>query len=249
MVAEAFQAAAVVAASSADKATRANSQPLAFSFPVSESIGNVSALWQRPKNATSALVLAHGAGAGMEHAFIQTLATQLSRQGSAVLRFQFPYREIGRRAPDRPAVLIATLRAAINTARERCDSLPLFAGGKSLGGRMAAHAASEREGLPGVKGLIFVGFPLHPAGKPGTGRAEPLRNVTLPMLFLQGTRDKLADLERFRPILKTLGARASLHEVDGADHSFHVLKRSGRSNDEVQQELAQRITAWIQTQI
>jgi len=159
------------------------------------------------------------------------------------LRYQFPYMEQRRRVPDPPRVLTATVRSAVRTAREAFPDLPILAGGKSLGGRMTSTAAAE-EPLDGVHGLVFFGFPLHPPGKPGTKRADHLARVSVPMLFLQGTRDAFADLGLLRPVVEKLGAKATLHVVDGADHSFHVLKRAGRTDADVSRELVQVVGAW-----
>ena len=189
------------------------------------------------------LVLAHGAGAGMEHPFMEALALRLAGEGVATLRFQFAYMAAGSRRPDRKPALLAAWEAAAAEGRRRAAGLPVLAGGKSMGGRMASHAASEGR-LGEVAGLVFVGFPLHPAGRPGTSRADHLRDVPEPMLFLQGTRDALADLDLLRPVLEPLGERATLHVVEGADHGFHVLKRSGRADDEVLDELARTTARW-----
>jgi predicted alpha/beta-hydrolase family hydrolase len=207
----------------------------------------VSALWLRPDDARAALALAHGAGAGMRHAFLESIAMRLADRGVATLRYQFPYMEQGVRRPDPPARLCACVRAAMELAAKQADGLPLFAGGKSLGGRMTSTAAAQSP-LPGVRGLVFLGFPLHAAGRPGSERGAHLREVGLPMLFLQGTRDALADLELLKPLCASLGARTTLHVVAGGDHSFHVLKRSGRSDAEVQGELADTTAAWIDEQ-
>lgn len=204
----------------------------------------LSALFQRPEAARSLLVLAHGAGAGMHHAFMEAFAERLVARQVAVLRYQFPYMEKGSRRPDGAPKLQATVRAAVDEGRTLAPDLPLFAGGKSMGGRMTSGAAAVRP-LEGVRGLVFVGFPLHPAGRPGTQRADHLAEVSLPMLFLQGTRDKLADLELLRPVTDGLGERATLHVVEGADHGFHVLKRSGRTDEEVLDELARTAAEWM----
>jgi uncharacterized protein len=211
-----------------------------------ENAGEVSAILMRPQSADSLLVLAHGAGASMYHSFMQSLATELAAVKVATLRFQFPYMEQQRKIPDRPPVLTAAIVAAVRAAAEAAPDLPLFAGGKSLGGRMTSLAAAER-GLDGVRGLIFFGFPLHPPNQPGTKRAGHLREVKLPMLFLQGTRDKLAELTLLRPICTALGSRATLHVIDTADHSFHVLKSSGKTDAAVLQELARTAATWTQT--
>jgi predicted alpha/beta-hydrolase family hydrolase len=219
----------------------------ALRFLASPGSGEVSALWLRPDAARAALVLAHGAGAGMRHAFLESIAARLADRGVASLRYQFPYMEHGVRRPDPPARLVACVRAAVEFAAKQADGLPLFAGGKSLGGRMTSTAAAQSP-LPGVCGLVFFGFPLHAAGRPGSERAAHLREVGIPMLFLQGTRDSLASLELVKPLCASLGARATLHVALGADHSFHVLKRSGRSDAEVQDELADTTAAWIDEQ-
>ncbi|MCA9291764.1 MAG: alpha/beta fold hydrolase [Phycisphaerales bacterium] len=208
----------------------------------------VDAVWQRPDDARLALVLAHGAGAGMHHPFMTRLADALTERAVAVLRYQFPYMQAGSRRPDPPRTLVATVRAAVDHVAHLAPDLPRFAGGKSMGGRMTTTAAAAPPGLD-VRGLVCVGFPLHPAKRPGTGRATHLRTVALPLLFLQGTRDALADLDLLRPIVAALGPRACLHIVDGADHGFAVLKRSGRTADEVMTELADtaatRMAGWI----
>ena len=180
----------------------------------------------------------------MRHAFMEAVNSRLAASGIAVFRYQFPYMEAGRRAPDPPGVLTATVRAAIEVAAKAAPELPLFAGGKSLGGRMTSTAQSQRP-LPGVRGIVFFGFPLHAPGKPGRARADHLRSVSVPMLFLQGTRDPLADLAELQPVLDELGDRAQLHVALGGDHSFHVLKRSGRTDAEVLDELCARAAKWI----
>jgi hypothetical protein len=210
-----------------------------------QNAGEVSAILVRPQGAESLLVLAHGAGAGMNHPFTQSLATELAAVKVATLRFQFPYMEQQRKIPDRPPALTAAVVAAVDAASRAAPDLPVFAGGKSLGGRMTSLAASERD-LDGVRGLIFFGFPLHPPNQPGTKRAQHLRLVKLPMLFFQGTRDKLADLNLLRPIYAELGSRATLHVIDTADHSFHVLKSSGKTDAAVLQELAKTAATWTQ---
>ena len=208
-----------------------------------EGAGEVSALLLRPANARWLLVLAHGAGAGMRHPFLETLAQELAGTSIATLRYQFPYLEQRRRVPDAPSVLTATVAAAVRAGAKATADLPLLAGGKSLGGRMTSTAASEGK-LEAVRGLVFFGFPLHPPKRPGTKRAEHLRDVKHPMLFLQGTRDDLADLKLLRPICEQLGERATLHIIEGADHSFHVLKKSGKTDEGVMRELAETVAAW-----
>jgi uncharacterized protein len=203
----------------------------------------VSALLLRPANARWLLVLTHGAGAGMSHPFMGQLAGELADAGVATLRYQFPYMEERRHVPDAPAVLTAAVVAAVRAAAKVAPDLPLLAGGKSMGGRMTSQAAAQQP-LDGVRGLVFFGFPLHPPNRPGTKRAEHLAKVTVPTLFLQGTRDTLADLKLLRPICAKLGARATLHVIEGADHSFHMLKSSGRSDAEVMKELAETVVSW-----
>ena len=204
----------------------------------------MSALFDRPATPRSLLVLAHGAGAGMAHPFLEALSGELNSAGIATLRYQFPYMEKRRKVPDKPAVLTAAVRAVVDKAKELAPTLPLFAGGKSMGGRMTSTATSEHP-LEGVRGLVFFGFPLHPPNRPGTKRADHLSRVTVPMLFLQGTRDAFADLQLLRPICAQLGSRATLEVVEGADHSFHVLKASGKSDAEVLRGLAGSVASWM----
>jgi len=207
--------------------------------------GRVSGILVRPDKAKWMLALGHGAGAGMRHTFMEALAEELARAGVATLRYQFPYMEERRKVPDKPAVLTATVVAAVRAAAGVAPDLPLLAGGKSMGGRMTSQAAAERP-LEGVHGLVFFGFPLHPPKQPATKRAEHLARVTAPMLFLQGTRDELADLKLLKPICKKLGERATLHVIETADHSFHVLKKSGRSDAEVLRELGEMTAKWAE---
>jgi predicted alpha/beta-hydrolase family hydrolase len=211
--------------------------------------GEVSALLLRPVKARWLLALAHGAGAGMSHPFMGSLAGELASVGVATLRYQFPYMEGRRRVPDAPAVLTATVRAAVRAAAEAAPGLPLLAGGKSMGGRMTSQAAAEHcldGALDGVRGLVFFGFPLHPPNKPGTKRADHLVNVTAPMLFLQGTRDTFAELPLLRPVCAKLGTRGTLRVIETADHSFHVLKSSGRTDAEALRELAETTASWAE---
>jgi len=208
----------------------------------------VSALLQLPPAATACLVLAHGAGAGMEHPSMVAIAVELAARGIATLRFQFPYMERRSRRPDPPSVCHATVRAAVAEAARQAPTLALIAGGRSFGGRMTSQAQAI-EPLPGVKGLAFVGFPLHPAGKPSVERAEHLREVKIPMLFLQGTRDELADLDLLRPVIDRLGARATLKLLQDADHSFHVPARTGRKDAEVRAEMLDALAAWTEQAI
>ena len=207
--------------------------------------GEVSALFLRPDNARLLLVLAHGAGAGMSHQFMENLAGELAAEGIATLRYQFPYMEGRRRVPDSPAVLTATVVAAVRAAAKAAPELPLLAGGKSMGGRMTSQAAAEHP-LEGVRGLVFFGFPLHPPKRPATKRADHLAKASVPMLFLQGTRDELAELDLLRPICAKLGKLATLSVFDGADHSFRVLKRSGTNDTAVLQQLVRTVASWAE---
>ena len=207
-------------------------------------IGTVSAILVQPANARACYVLAHGAGAGMRHASMDRIAEGLADRGIATFRFNFPYMENKQGRPDQPAVAHATIRAAVEEATRLCPGLKMVAGGKSFGGRMTSQAQAKAA-LPGVKGLAFLGFPLHADKKPSAERAEHLAHVAIPMLFLQGTRDGLADLGLLRPVVAALGAKVTLHEVEGADHSFAVLKKSGRTNDEALAEVLDTLTAWI----
>ena len=206
-------------------------------------VGEVSGLLLRPKDARLLYVLAHGAGAGMRHPFLESISQRLAEQGIATLRYQFPYMERRSRRPDPPAVAAATVRAAVAEAARIAPDLPLVAGGKSFGGRMTSTAQAE-EPLPGVRGLVFLGFPLHPPGRPDDKRAEHLAHVQVPMLFLQGTRDEFAALKLLQPLVKRLGERATLHLVEGGDHSFRVPTKSGRSEGEVMGEVVSTIVEW-----
>jgi predicted alpha/beta-hydrolase family hydrolase len=206
--------------------------------------GTVSALLQAPPQPAACYVFAHGAGAGMQHAFMAGLAQALAQRAVATLRFQFLFMENGSKRVDPPAVAQAAVRAAVAEAARRLPGVPLFAGGKSFGGRMTSQAQAL-QALPVVRGLVFVGFPLHPAGKPSVARAAHLADVQVPMLFLQGTRDALADLALVRQTVARLAERATLHVVDGADHAFHVLVRSGRTDAQVLEELAGTMANWM----
>jgi predicted alpha/beta-hydrolase family hydrolase len=188
-------------------------------------------------------VLAHGAGAGMAHAFMTDLAAALEARRIGTLRYNFPYMESGSKRPDPPALCHATVRAAVEEARKQAPGVTLIAGGKSFGGRMTSQAQAAKP-LPDVRGLAFVGFPLHPAKKPSVERATHLSDVKIPMLFLQGTRDDLADLTLLEPIVQNLGPSATMKRIEAADHSFHVLARSGRKDREVMEELADTISSW-----
>jgi predicted alpha/beta-hydrolase family hydrolase len=207
----------------------------------------VSALIDAPAQPDAALVLAHGAGAGMTHAFMAAAAQGLCARGIAVLRYQFPYMERGSRRPDTPRVAHAAVRAAVAAAAALWPGLRLFAGGKSFGARMTSQAQAL-EPLPGVAGLVFLGFPLHPAGKPATDRADHLDDVALPMLFLQGTRDELAKPELLVPVVARLATRAMHHAVVDADHSFHVPARTGRKDAQVLDELLDVAADWMRAQ-
>jgi uncharacterized protein len=206
--------------------------------------GSVAALLDRPAQARACFVFAHGAGAGMTHPFMEAVAFGLGERGVATLRYQFPYMEKRSRRPDPPAIAQAAVRAAMAEAGRRCAGLFLVAGGKSFGGRMTSQAQAIAP-LDGVHGLAFLGFPLHPAGKPSSDRAQHLADVHVPMLFVQGTRDNLAELKLLEPVVKSLGPSATLHRVEGADHSFHVPARSGRNDREVMNEILDTFAAWI----
>ena len=219
--------------------------PEALKLVATPEQGRVSGLFLRPQRAKALLMLAHGAGTDMRHYFMEDLSQALAANRIATFRYNFPYKEKGGGgSPNGKGVLTATVRSAAEAAARTAPDLPLFAGGKSLGGRMTSLASSEAP-LPKVKGLVFFGFPLHPAGKPGTGRAEHLSHVEAPMLFLQGPRDTLATPELLVPVVKSLGKLATLHIVEGADHSFKVLKSSGRSEADVILEMAETTAVWI----
>jgi len=215
---------------------------------VGDNLRTVSAVLMIPSKARWLMILAHGAAAGMEHPFMAGLARQMAEGKIATLRYQFPYMEEGKKSVDPRPVLIETVRSAVAAAREQAKGLPLLAGGKSLGGRMTSTAASQGV-LPGVKGLVFFGFPLHAPGNPGSERAEHLFKVTLPMLFLQGTRDALADLSLMEPLCKKLQkqGRVTLRIIDGADHGFHVPKKSGRTEEEVLKEIGEAVSEWAES--
>ena len=210
---------------------------------ISDAVGEVAAFLLRPPDAWLLYVLAHGAGAGMRHQFLEQISASLAGVGVATFRYQFPYMELGRGRPDAPALLEATVRAAVSRASEIVPELPVIAGGKSLGGRMSSSAAAAQP-LERVRGLVFLGFPLHPPGQPGTRRAEHLQHVTTPMLFLQGTRDAFARLDLITEVCRGLTPRATLRIIEGADHSFGVLKRAGRTAGQVHGELAGAIAEW-----
>lgn len=218
-------------------------------FRVPSEDGEVTGALLRPADAWCVYVFAHGAGAGMEHDFMLDVSRRLAGRGVATFRFNFPYMMEERRRPPNPArTLVATVRAAVETAKGMERALPLLAGGKSMGGRMTSTAQAQMA-LPDVLGLAFFGFPLHPPGKESTKRADHLGEVGVPMLFLQGTRDRLASLDLLRPVLEDLRPAPRLHVVDGADHGFHVLKRSGRTDGEVRDEICGAFTAWARALI
>ena len=219
-------------------------QPLRIAL---EGGDGVSALLQGVDGASACLVLAHGAGAGMTHSFMASLADELSRQRVATLRYQFPYMEKGSKRPDGPAVAHAAVRAAVAEAARRVPHLPLFAGGKSFGARMTSQAQAKRP-LEGVRGLVFVGFPLHPAKQPSVERAKHLAGVEIPMLFLQGTRDALAEWPLIEQTTRHLGSRAALERIEDADHAFHVRAASGTTDARVLESLAAATLAWMERQ-
>jgi predicted alpha/beta-hydrolase family hydrolase len=208
----------------------------------------VSALLQVPKDAFACYVLAHGAGAGMAHPFMAAIANGLADRGIATLRYQFPYMERGSKRPDAPALAQATVRAAVAEAARQLPELPLVSGGKSFGGRMSSQAQAASP-LPGVRALVFLGFPLHAAGQPSDERAKHLHDVPIPMLFLQGTRDNLADLKLMQRLARQLGARATLQLFEDADHSFHVPARTGRKDAEVMTELLDVLALWVAARV
>jgi len=225
--------------------------PASDAEPVVIAVGDttrVSGLLLVPRRARACYVLAHGAGAGMTHPFMAAVATELAERGIATLRYQFPYMEQGGRRPDPPKLAHAAVRAAVAEAARRLPKLPLIAGGKSFGGRMTSQAQAAAP-LTGVRGLAFLGFPLHPAGRPSAERAKHLSDVQVPMLFLQGTRDALAALDELKPLCKALGKRATLTLFQDADHSFHVPARTGRKDAQVRSELLDALAKWIDTVI
>ena len=221
--------------------TSAGPQPVTINVNDAQ---RVSGLLQAPSEARVCYVLAHGAGAGMAHPFMAAIANGLAERGIATLRYQFPYMEQGSKRPDAPKLAHATVRAAVQEASRLVPELALFAGGKSFGGRMTSQAQAASP-LPGVHGLVLLGFPLHPAGRPSDERGRHLFDVQIPMLFLQGTRDDLASLELVEPLCQQLGARATLKLFQDADHSFHVPARTGRKDSEVRVELLDALAEWI----
>ena len=217
-------------------------------IPVPDHDTNVGALLTQPSDAIALLVIGHGAGAGMTHPFLEQLAGQLAVNRIATLRYNFPYKEHGGKRPDRKAVLMGTVQAAVEVARKSAGSLPLFAGGKSMGGRMTSQSMAAGS-LVNIDGLVFFGFPLHAPGKPGVSRADHLADAHAPMLFFQGTRDRLADIGLMRDVVTHLGRFATLHIIEDADHSFSMLKRSGRSNADAISDLAAETAKWVNTVI
>jgi predicted alpha/beta-hydrolase family hydrolase len=222
-------------------ATKAEARPITIALPDGQT---VSGLLSAPKGARAVYVLSHGAGAGMAHPFLEKLSGLLSGRRIAVLRYQFPYMEKKSRRPDRPEVAEATVRAAVAEARKLLPRLPIFAGGKSFGGRMTSNA--EAHGALAVRGIVFLGFPLHPPGAPADTRAAHLKNVAVPMLFLQGTNDEFASSDLLKPVVRSLGKRATVHWIEGANHSFHVPKSSGRTDADVMADLADAMAAWME---
>jgi len=221
----------------------ASSQPVTIAV---DGARRVSGLLQAPPEARACYVFAHGAGAGMTHPFMADIATGLAERGIATLRYQFPYMEQGLKRPDAPNVAHATVRAAVMEAARLAPELALFAGGKSFGGRMTSQAQAASP-LREVRGLVFLGFPLHPAGQPSDERGKHLFEVEIPMLFMQGTRDGLADFQLLRPLTERLGVRATLKLFQDADHSFHVPARTGRKDSEVRAEMLDMLAEWIGT--
>lgn len=222
--------------------------PMTHAFALTIDIpryGVISALLTQPAKPVAGFAFAHGAGAGMTHPFMEAVAEGLAARGIATLRYQFPYMERGSKRPDPPAVAQAAVRAAVDAAATAVPGLPLFAGGKSFGGRMTSQAQAS-EPLPGVRGLCFFGFPLHPAGNPATERGAHLSEIKVPMLFLQGTRDALAEVSLIEPLVDALGSRATLHLVRDADHSFHVpARRRGRTDGQVLDDVLDAAAAWM----
>ena len=212
-------------------------------FQATKSSGEVSAILLQPASPRYLMVLAHGAGAGMQNAFMEKISEELAQNGIATFRYNFPYMESGKKSPDPKPVILSAIRSSIDAAKKTLPGIPIIAGGKSFGGRMTSTAESQ-EHLPDVKGIVFFGFPLHPPGKPTSERAEHLFKVSLPMLFLQGTRDSLADLKLLIPICKKLGEKAHLHIIEDANHSFNMPKGSAKNNDKVIKELGSKVKEW-----
>jgi predicted alpha/beta-hydrolase family hydrolase len=214
-----------------------------FHLDVSKSTGKVSAIFYSPDKPGSVLVFAHGAGAGMKNKFMEQVSLSLAEKGIATLRFNFPYMEKGKKIPDSKSVCSETIIVAVDKAARLCPKTPVFAGGKSFGGRMTSTAASEGL-LPNIKGIIFFGFPLHAPGKPSNDRAEHLYKVTVPMLFLQGSRDALASLDLLKPVCKKIGKNAELFVIEGADHSFHVPKESKMNDNDIIEMISEEVKKW-----
>jgi len=221
--------------------TRNDANPVIIALSAT---ARVSGLLQSPPNARACYVLAHGAGAGMKHPFLASVAAELGERGIATLRYQFPYMEQGGKRPDPPKLAHATVRAAVAAASHLVPDLPLFAGGKSFGGRMTSQAQAA-EPLPGVRGLVFLGFPLHPSGRRSRDRGAHLAEVRIPMLLLQGTRDLLAVLDQLEPLCQELGPRTTLELFQDADHSFHVPARTGRKDAQVRSDILDALALWI----
>ena len=212
-------------------------------FTASKSSGEVNGILILPDKPKFLLLFAHGAGAGMKHPFMEKVSANLAEENIGTLRYNFPYTEKKIKRPDPAPILMQTVRSAVEAAKKYAGDIPLYAGGKSMGGRMTSMAASKEQ-LNEIKGIIFFGFPLHAPGKPSDERGEHLFNVSVPMLFLQGTRDKLADLKLLKPIVKKLKNKATLHTIEGADHSFHLLKSSGRNDEDVLKEIVKKVGEW-----
>lgn len=210
--------------------------------------GIVSGLLLKPANARALLVFAHGAGAGMRHRFMEDASVQLAERSIATFRYQFPYMEKRIKRPDPESMLTDTVRAAVITAKKQAGDLPLFAGGKSMGGRMTSLAVAQ-EPLAEVRGLVYFGFPLHAMGKPSADRGGHLADIPIPMLFLQGSRDGLADLKLLKPLCKQLGKNAELFVIEGGDHSFHMLKSAKRSDEQVLSDAAEKAAQWMSLHI
>jgi predicted alpha/beta-hydrolase family hydrolase len=223
----------------------AQAQPITIKL---EGARCVSGLLQTPPGARAVYVLAHGAGAGMTHPFLADVATGLAERGIGTLRYQFPFMEQGSNRPDAPGLAHATVRAAVTDAARLAPKLAFFAGGKSFGGRMTSQAQAASP-LTGIRGLIFLGFPLHPPGKPSDERAKHLFDVKIPMLFLQGTRDEFAHLDLLQPLIRQLGDRATLSLFEGADHSFHVPARTGKKDSEIKAEMLDTLASWLKSHI
>jgi predicted alpha/beta-hydrolase family hydrolase len=247
VVDDAFHGGFMAENSDPNRATSAGERAEPIAITVDDAL-RVSGLLQRPPNARACFVLAHGAGAGMHHAFLAAMGNELGALGVATLRYQFPYMERRSRRPDPPELCHAAVRAAVAEASRVAPEVPLFAGGKSFGGRMTSQAQALQP-LPGVRGIAFLGFPLHPPGRPSDERGRHLFDVQVPMLFLQGTRDEFAELALIEPLVSRLGKRATLKLFQDADHSYHVPARSGRKDPEIRNELARTLVRWIESEV